>query len=113
MILTGGEDVVFIGRIFGHFIKAIRNSSPRSSSFHNPDLLLRQSVQLADQGVYLPVRGLDPALEGGLILGRAGIRRAVCGGRASDSPGQIILLILFMKQSEVHFSENIPKKLNS
>ena len=34
-------------------------SMPSFLSFHNPDLLLCQPVQLIDQGVYLPVGGLD------------------------------------------------------
>jgi hypothetical protein len=35
---------------------------------HNPDLLLRQSIQLVDQGVYLPVSRLDLALQGRMLL---------------------------------------------
>gem|GEM_PF-4193482 len=40
---------------------------------HNRDLLLRQSIQLIDQRVYLPVGGLDPALQSRLLVGRAGL----------------------------------------
>ena len=40
-------------------------------SFHNRDLLLRQSIQLIDQRVYLPVGGLDPPLQRRLLVRRA------------------------------------------
>ena len=40
--------------------------------FHNPDLLLRQPVQLIDQPVDLPVCGLDAAGEQSPLVLRAG-----------------------------------------
>ena len=40
---------------------------------HNPDLLLRQPIQLVDQRVDLPVRGLDAPPQRRLLVGRAGL----------------------------------------
>ena len=41
---------------------------------HDLDLLLRESVKLVDQGVDLPVSGLDAALQCRLLVGRLGLR---------------------------------------
>jgi len=54
-------------------------SFARLRSLHNPDLLFRQPIQLVDQDVDLPVRGLDLSLQGGLFVRRAGMGRAVSG----------------------------------
>lgn len=43
-------------------------------SLHDPDLLLREPVKLVDQGVDLPVNGLDAALQCRLLVGRLGLR---------------------------------------
>jgi len=39
---------------------------------HNPDLLFRQPVKLVDQGIDLPVRGLDQAACQGRLFVRCG-----------------------------------------
>jgi len=47
-------------------------------TFRYRDLLLRQSIQLADQRVYLPVGGLDLPLPSRLLVRRAGQGRCLC-----------------------------------
>jgi hypothetical protein len=42
-------------------------------TFNYLDLIFSQPVKLVDQGVYLPVGGIDLAQEGGLLVGRAGL----------------------------------------
>ena len=42
-----------------------------SPPLHNRELLLRQPIQLLDQRVYLPVGGIDPPLQGRLLVRRA------------------------------------------
>jgi hypothetical protein len=51
-------------------------------TLHNPYLLLRQSVKLVDQGVYLPTFGRDPALQGRLLVWGAGLGALPLAGRA-------------------------------
>jgi hypothetical protein len=41
---------------------------------HNPDLFIRQPVQLVDQGIDLSVGGLDLAMQRDLFVGRAGLQ---------------------------------------
>lgn len=51
---------------------------------HNPDLLLSQSVQLVDQRVELPVRGLDQAAcQGRFFVRRAGLGELFMQGEHS------------------------------
>jgi len=42
--------------------------------------ILRQPVKLIDQGVYLPVGGLDLPLEGDLVMGGAGLMELLVKG---------------------------------
>jgi len=58
---------------------------------HQPDLLLRQAVQLIDQPVDLPVRGLDAAGEQSPLVLRAGEDRALC--RSSMDCASFVMLV--------------------
>jgi hypothetical protein len=49
--------------------------------------ILRQPVKLIDQGVYLPVGGLDLPLEGDLVMGGAGLLELLVKGEHSLHQG--------------------------
>jgi len=66
--------------------------SKHSPPLHDPDLLLRQPVQLIHQPVDLPVGGFDLALEMGLFVRRfSGGELLVQGEHALDEGDHVIV----------------------
>ena len=58
-----------------------KNIKLSARRLHYLDLLLREPVKLVDQGIYLPVGGLNAALQCRLLVWRLGLRELFMHGQ--------------------------------